>query len=230
MVLALVLITGAWILLYHTVDSAIAWIWPKPDGDAWWGVLHFLYNALKVVLWLLLSVGATLLTVFTYSLLAAPFSDTLSEQVEAILGTWSAGEFSLAFMFKDLGETVKLEISRLGVKLAWLVPLFVLSIVLPIPGHLLNVGVGGYILCKYTGMDYVDWCAARRGWSWEERLAFAKRHRAAILGLGAAVVLSFFIPLLFVFVWPAAVAAGTLLFTDLIRADEAGNLGPGQSS
>jgi CysZ protein len=97
-------------------------------------------------------------------------------------------------------------------KAMWLVPLFILSFLVPVVGHLIYGIVGGYFLCKYTGMDYIDWCAARRGLSWKERLAFAKVHRRAVAGLGFGVVLSFMVPLLFVAVWPGAVAGGTILF------------------
>ena len=49
----------------------------------------------------------------------------------------------------------------------------------------------------------------------KERLAFARKHRFPIVGFGTAVVLSFMVPLLFVIVWPGAVAGGTLLFLAL---------------
>jgi CysZ protein len=71
--------------------------------------------------------------------------------------------------------------------------------------------VGGYLLAKFLGMDYVDWCLARRGYTWKERVEFARRHRAAIVGFGAAVTLALLVPFGFIAVWPGAVAGGTIL-------------------
>ena len=155
---------------------------------------------------------------------AAPFGDYLSERVEGILGTWTPRDFSFGFILRDLGQTIKLELLRFGIKLAWLAPLFLVSVLIPIIGHLLYVLLGGYLLSKFIGMDYIDWCAARRGWSWQERLLFAKQHRFALAGLGSGVMLSYFVPIMFVLVWPAAVAGGVRLFTDLLRKGGAGNL------
>ncbi len=224
MILAMLFVAGAWVGFWLTADHIINWIWAEPARDAWWGIKHFFWRTAAVLLWVVLAYVVAISTVFVFSLFAAPFADLISERVEGIRGTWTPKAFSLKFLLNDLGQMVALEAVRFGRKLLWLVPLFIASFILPVVGHLVYVFFGGYILCKYTGMDYVDWCAARRGWSWSDRLAFAKRHRFALAGLGAAVVLSFMVPLLFVLVWPAAVAGGTLLFQDLHRKEEPGNL------
>ena len=115
----------------------------------------------------------------------------------------------------DLWQTVRLELRRVATKAAWLLPLFALSLIIPVIGQAIYLLAGGYLLSKLTGTDYIDWCAARRGWSWKTRLAFANQHRWSVIGLGTAVVLSLMIPLAFVVVWPGAVAGGTILFTSL---------------
>jgi CysZ protein len=224
MMLAVLFVAGAWIGFWLTVDDIINWVWQEPAADAWWGVKHFLWSAAAFLLWIILAYVVAVSTVFLFSLLAAPFADFLSERVEGINGTWTLKAFSLKFLLNDLGQTVAFELMRFWLKLRWLVPLFIVSLLIPVVGHLVYVGWGGYILCKYTGMDYIDWCAARRGWSWRDRLAFAKRHRLALAGLGTPVVLSLMVPLLFVLVWPAAVAGGALLFQDLRRTEEPGTL------
>ncbi len=220
MLLAVILLIGGWVLFAMNVDQIIELIWSEPDPEAWYGIQHFLWKALSIVLWVIVAVAAAVLTAALFALFAAPFSDFISERVEGILGTWTPRPFSFKFMVKDLVQTVRFELTRLFLKLAWLVPLFVLSLVIPVVGHAIYVVFGGYILSKYYGMDYIDWCAARRGWSWKKRFAFAKKHRFALCGLGSAVLLSLMIPLAFVFVWPAAVAGGAILFTTL-HADSA---------
>lgn len=224
MVLAALFVVGAWAAFWFYNDDILRWVWAEPGADAWLGMKHTLWRAAAVLLWAVLAVATVVSTVFLFSIFAAPFSDIISERVEGVLGTWTPRRFSLRLLVSDLWHTVSLELLRLAVKIGWLLPLFILSFVVPVVGHLVYALLGGYFLCKHTGMDYIDWCAARRGWTWRERLAFAKRHRFALLGLGAGVALSFMVPLLFVAVWPAAVAAGAILFADLREKEEAGNL------
>jgi CysZ protein len=215
MILCLVFVVASWFLFWGVAEDIVQWVWSEPDTEAWWGIQHVLWRATSVILWATLAVITAISTVFLFSLFAAPFSDFLSESIEGIQGTWTPRPFSIGFLLKDLAATVYLELMRFGIKLMWLLPLFVLSFVVPVVGNFVYIFFGGYFLCKYTGMDFIDWCAARRGWPWKERLAFARKHRFALVGLGSAVVLSLMVPLLFVVVWPGAVAGGTLLFLNL---------------
>ena len=215
MLLSFLFILGAWLLFWNISDDVVQWVWAEPDQEVWWGVKHIIWKAASVVLFVTLAVVTAISSVFIFSLFAAPFADIISENVEGILGTWSPRDFSVRFLLKDIASTISFEITRFGIKLMWLLPLFILSFIVPVVGHFVYIFFGGYFLCKYTGMDYIDWCAARREWSWKERLAFARRHRFAVAGFGSAVVLSLMVPFLFVVVWPAAVAGGTILFLRL---------------
>ena len=215
MLLSVLFILGSWILFWYLADDVVKWLWAEPGTEKWWGVLHMAWKALSVVLWVTMAVITAVCSVFIFSLFAAPFADFISESLEGKLGTFEAKPFSVHFMLKDIVTTISFELIRFGIKAMWLVPLFVLSFIVPVVGHFVYVFFGGYFLTKYTGMDYIDWCAARRGWTWKERLAFARKHRFALAGFGSAVALSFMVPLLFVVVWPGAVAGGTLLFLRL---------------
>ena len=215
MILAFFLIAGAWVLFFHYSDDIVNWVWPEPSLESWWGIKHILWRAAALAVFVTGALLTAVSSTFLFSLLTASVNDMMSEKVEGILGTWSPRPFSVRFLFSDLAQTVKFEVVRFAMKIAWLVPLFILSFLIPVVGHAVYVLVGGYFLCKYTGMDYIDWCAARRGRNFKERLAFAKRHRTAVAGLGCGVVLSLMVPLLFVLIWPGAVAGGTLLFLKL---------------
>lgn len=212
MILAFLLIGGTWALFWHYSDDLVNWVWTEPSMDAWWGMKHLLWRLAAVAVFLAGVVVTAVSSTFLFSLLTASVNDLFSEKVEGILGTWAPRDFSIAFLLTDLAQTLKFELIRFAMKVAWLLPLFILSFIVPVAGHLVYLTVGGYFLCKYTGMDYVDWPSARRGRVWKERLLFAKVHRAAVAGLGAGVVLSLFVPLLFVVIWPGAVAGGTILF------------------
>ncbi|MDJ0763251.1 MAG: EI24 domain-containing protein [Myxococcota bacterium] len=218
MIFSFLFLIAGWILFATYAGRMVAYIWSEPDPEAWWGILSFLWQAVSVLLWIILAIGAAVLTAILFTVFAAPFSDLISERVEGILGTWEPRPFSVKFLIADLGQTLRFELTRAGIKLAWLAPLFLLSLLVPVVGQALYIGLGGYLLSKFTGMDYIDWCAARRGWTWKERFAFAKRHRFALAGFGSAVLLSLMIPLAFVIVWPAAVAGGAILFTSIHKA------------
>lgn len=214
----LVLIAG-WIVFGRVVDDIVALVWSEPE--AWY--LYALWKILSALLWVICAAGTAVVAVFCIMIAAAPVSDFISERVEGILGTWTPRPFSVRFLLRDLGSTVLLELRRALIKLAWLVPLFLASLFIPVVGQIAYIVVGGYILAKYLGMDYVDWSLARRGYSWRERFAFAKAHRAALLGFGTAVILALIVPFGFIAVWPGAVAGGTILCTRLGPEDKRGS-------
>jgi uncharacterized protein involved in cysteine biosynthesis len=203
----------------HGVPRLVDGFWSEPSLEAWWGIKHFFWQWLEVPVTLLLGLvavlGSLLATFALFSLLTAAFCDALSEKVEVLRGTFEARPFSWSFLMKDIWESLRLEISHLGFKLVWLLPLFVGSLLIPVIGQVLYVVGGGYILARRTGMDYLDWCGARRGWNTQKRFEFMRRHRPAVLGLGTAVLLTWAIPLAFVLLWPAAVAGGAILFSEL---------------
>jgi CysZ protein len=214
-VLAFFLVVGSWLLCWTLSDQVVGLIWSEPALGAWGGVTHALWRLTAVVVFLAAAGLIAISSVTLFTLLTLPVNDLFSEKVEGILGTWAPRPFSVRFLVSDVGAGMRYALARFFLKLLWLVPLFFLSLFVPVLGQAVYLLVGGYFLCKYTGLDYVDWCAARRGMGWQDRLAFGKAHRLAICGFGAGVVLSLLVPLLFVVVWPGAVAGGTILFLEL---------------
>lgn len=217
MILAVAFLLGGLFVFSEYVDQVVAWMWSEPGPEIWWGVAHFVWRAVAILLWIAFALLTAVLTVVLFAIFAAPMSDLISERVEGLLQTWEPRPFSVKFMLSDLGYTIQLEVVRALIKLAWLAPLFIGSLFFPVVGQAVYLILGGYLMSKFTGMDYIDWCAARRGWTWKERLAFAKHHRSALVGFGSGVLVSLMIPMFFVFVWPAAVAGGTILFTTLVN-------------
>ncbi|MFO8070335.1 MAG: EI24 domain-containing protein [Polyangia bacterium] len=215
MLLGALILVGGWIGFAYLADDVVAWLWAEPEQDAWWGIKHCLWSALVVVVWVAFFFVTVVSSAAAFVVMVAPFNDFISEQTEGIIGSWEPRPLSIRFLLADLGHTVAFELARLGLKAAWLIPLLILSWIIPVIGHLVYIGFGGYLLAKYFGMDYVDWTLARRGYSWKERLAFARRHRWALAGFGTAVILALMIPLGFVLVWPGAVTGGTRLAISL---------------
>jgi CysZ protein len=214
----LVLIIG-WIIFAHVVDDIVALVWDEPDN--WF--LHALWSIVSFLTWVICAAGTAVFAVIAMMIAAAPLSDFISERVEGVLGTWTPRPFSVRFLVRDLGSTILLELRRALIKIAWLLPLFIASLFIPVVGQIAYIVLGGYILAKLLGMDYVDWSLARRGYSWRERFAFAKAHRAALVGFGTAVTLALLVPFGFIAVWPGAVAGGTMLCAKLEPEDRRGS-------
>jgi len=207
MAMGVVLLVAGWAVFAHVADDIVGWVWSAPKNV----FLHFLWSIVSFIVWIACAAATAVLVAVVMMIAAAPFSDAMSERVEGLLGTWTPRPFSARFLVRDLGHTIALELRRALVKLAWLLPLFVVSLVVPVIGQAAYLVFGGYLLAKFLGMDYVDWSLARRGYTWRERFAFARAHRAALVGFGAALTLALLVPFGFVAVWPGAVAGGTIL-------------------
>jgi CysZ protein len=230
MVLAFLIVAGGLVAFGFLSDDIVGWFWAEPGAGDWFGFKHLLWRLLTGLLWLILAAANALLSMVLFSLIAAPWNDLLSERTEGILGTWEPRPLSAGFLLRDAGHTVLLEAARLGIKAAWLLPLFLVSLIIPVVGQVVYIVVGGYLLAKFLGMDYVDWTLARRGFTWKERFAFARRHRWALVGFGSAMILLMLIPLGFVAFWPAAVTGGTMLAVSLGPEDRRERGGPASGS
>jgi CysZ protein len=129
---------------------------------------------------------------------------------------------------------VVLEIAKLGLWALVMIPLFVLSLVVPVVGQIIYAVFGFFFTAAYFAVDYIDWPASRRNRGISYRFSMLRAHFLPMLGFGTGVWLFLFVPLLNLLFMPAAVAGGTLLFLDLERArDESApaprELGPSQA-
>ncbi len=204
-------------------EALFAMLWSEPSGD---GVLGFLASALyavaDVLFALVLAAVGLVLAVLLGSLAAAPFNDALSEEVERILTGRPARPFSLRAVLADLARTVRIEVAKLLAYAAVMLPLFVISFLVPGVGHAVYAAFGFAFTSFYFALDYVDWPASRRGRGVRDRLAFARANLPAMVGFGVGVWAFLAIPVLNLFFMPAAVAGGTKLFLDLEPGDEGG--------
>ncbi|MGB5812214.1 MAG: EI24 domain-containing protein [Polyangiales bacterium] len=198
--------------------SELVWSWMPPswsEATGWVatliGILHWF---IELVLGLLLVVIGLVLVVVLSSIVAAPFNDALSEAVEAMVTGHEPPPFSFRRMIGDVVRTVRLETLKVTLYSIVVGPMFLISIFVPGVGAVVSV-VAFTLTAIYLGVDYVDWPAARRGWSVSDRVAFARRKLPAVAGFGSGVWVLLFVPLVNLLFMPAAVAGGTLLFLAL---------------
>lgn len=219
--ITLVLLVLSFVLGWRWHDDVVGWIWTQPSGDGFWnGVLGVLHWLVRAIVLLLLWAAGLVAVVFLSNVVAAPFNDLLSEDVERLLTGRTGAPFSLAVLVRDSVRTVGLELLKLALYLGVMLPMFLLSYV-PVVGPVVYAVVGFLFTTIYFAIDYVDWPASRRNRGIHQRIEMVQEHFTPMFGFGTGVWLFLFIPLVNLLFMPAAVAGGTMLFLDLEREREA---------
>jgi CysZ protein len=222
-VITFVALVASFVLTLAYSDDLTNMIW-KPAAQV--GATGFLVDVAHALLHALSFVfGLGLLVVVCIalsSILAAPFNDALSEAIEVRETGAPAPPFSLAKLLRDLGRTVRLEVTKLFIYLAVMGPLLLASWLLPGVGQVLYVLFGTLFTSAYFAFDFIDWPASRRGLGFRERARLLTDHPLRTLGFGFAVWACLFVPLLNLAFMPLAVAGGTRLFLDLAGGSAAG--------
>ena len=203
---------GAWALQ----DDLVNYFWAEPSGEGFWsGAGRLAHGLLELLAFLVLLVSSFFLVLGLSTVIAAPFNDALSEEVERLSTGRTGPSFSLRSVGRDLVRTVGIELGKLVLWLAIMLPLFLLSFAIPVAGQIVYSVVGFVITSLYFAVDYIDWPAARRNKAIGYRTRLLRERFAACFGFGAGVLLLLWVPGLNLFFMPAAVAGGTLLFLDL---------------
>ena len=203
------------VLFVFGMDDVLEMVWRKPDQWAW----QILWYAFATVTYVLSAVTATLVAYLIFMIICAPFNDLLSEKVEEMESTFKVKPFSWSFFVRDASQSILLELIKMLKKLVGLGFLYGISLLIPVVGQLMYIGLGMYKMSFWLGMDYVDWSLSRRGFSAREKLLFGRENRAAIRGFGLMMTLVSLVPLGAVFCWPGAIAGGTLLCAGLSLPD-----------
>jgi len=203
---------GAW--AYS--EDIVNWIWPEVTGDGFFAsIARGIHSLVEVLVSAVVWITSLVVVVALSNVIAAPFNDALSEEVEKIETCAEGVPFSFAAILRDTGRTIYLEVYKLLVYFGIMGPLLCCSFMVPGFGQAAYSVVGFVFTSLYLAIDYIDWPACRRnkksGYRWE----FIKRRFSAALGFGTGVFFLLFIPGVNLFFMPAAVAGGTLLFLDL---------------
>ncbi len=176
--------------------------------------LHWLiYVVYPVIFLAVAAVSVLLFTTFTL-LIGSPFYSLLSERAESVLLGRPVPETPFSRTLKEIPAALLRE----AAKFAYRLPVLILNLIM------LFVPVIGEIVIALTG----SWCCAAdfTAYAFEnnrvplrETFARIRRHRKACLSFGLCVWLSLLIPGLNIFVIPAAVCGGTLVWTGVMREE-----------
>lgn len=205
-------------VVYTTPEVLDAWMGaPDPDQHT----IQRLAQAGRRFLIVVVTLFVALLSLWGISLavpvLAAPFNDALSEEVELIRIGKTPPPFSFSRLVREVWRTVRIEAAKLALYAAIMLPLFFAAFLVPGVGHAVYTVFGVVFTSLYYAIDYVDWPASRRGLGVRDRAALARNHLPVMLGFGLGVWVLVFVPFVNLFLIPAAVAGGTMLYLDLSK-------------
>ncbi|WP_436497505.1 EI24 domain-containing protein [Actinokineospora sp. HUAS TT18] len=206
--LASVILFGGLAMLATNLDAIVTWA--TPFADDWATVWR---RGVRIAAGLVTAVAAVAVSLLVFSGLTlavgGPFYESIAEDVEdKVLGGVPSAErigWSRAAWI-GLRDTVLLVLRAL----VWAIALLVLGFI-PVLGQtvvpVLAVAIGAWLLAvELTAIPFV-----RRGHDLRTRRSTLRKSRAMTLGFAVPVYLVCLIPLAAVVIFPAAMAAGTIL-------------------
>jgi CysZ protein len=210
--LVLVLLVASFLLArHHNLFQLV-----RPESG--WLMSLFYLMALLVAAVLALLVAVAVFTLLT-NLLAFPFNEALSEQVDLVLqGVVDMQGFSTRSLMVRAPGLVAPELKRLGLFAALqliLLSVYLVPTVGSLVGPALHLVVGAPVTCLFLAVQYLDLPMRRRRYPLRRKLELVWLRRGELMGFGAAVALLLLLPLLNLFLLPMAVVGGTLLFSEL---------------
>ena len=190
---------------------------PDPEGHAQWvrWLIHPLRWLAALSCWLGLVLAVLLTLSSIYELLGAPFFDGMVVRMERekygkesvplpfqrnLVCAFQSGMFSLVTLLLAVG-------------------LFFCALLLPVIGPLLMVLVIGYRMA----LTYLFSCGFNRGLGVREILSLAGKRHTLVLGFGTAAYLLLMVPFVSIFLIPAFVVSGILLYNEELEESSGGN-------
>ncbi len=220
-VLNLALAVVGLVVAFLQAPFLVNWLWQRPDAvDLWSGALVGLWVVVAVLLGL---VVATLWLVAVYAaagLVATPFTDYLTEQVELKVLGIEGQDFRFARFVRDIFWSITHSALNMA---AWLVVMAVLLILnlVPVLGSVvygaLSVSATAYFLAR----EMHDGCMTRRRLPWLGKQRLIMRHLPLMLGFGFGTVVLFWIPGFNLIMLPFAHVGGAMLYCRLAHNGQA---------
>jgi len=185
-----------------------------------WLSSHWLVIALPEVWWATLLVAlvisaATVLTLFlgiilfvtVSSVIGAPFYEAISGRVDASFG---GREFD-----RPWWQEIRASLNNSLKKLVWLIVIQLILLLLflfPAVGAVAYTIIGFVVMTMFLSLEFLDFIFDRRSNSFVDRVRWCRQHKWYVLGFGIAIFIGLAIPIVNLFVPPAAAAGAVLLY------------------
>lgn len=194
-------------------------------GSLQW-LITWIPDWLPFMEWIMYSVaGVLFLLVYGMSfsvitnIFAAPFNGLLAEKIQRDAGLVMPDETLTRVILRTLGRELRKLMYFIGYGLMVSLGLFILTF---IPLLNLLVPVLAFIwLCWCLAIQYLDYAADNNQQSFHELRKDAKKPLFSTFGFGAMVALLLMVPVVNVFVMPAAVAGATLMWLKKMHKPDA---------
>ena len=197
-------VLGSWSL----IDWLTASLWAAAAGSTGWAWLLW---AIRWMVRLTLLLGLSLAAYLVAGLVAVPFNDRLSDEIERqVLGPVEE-PFDLSVLVGDLLMSLRHTLASLLLWATLMVLLFLLNLVPGVGSVLSTLGslsVSWLLLARET----MDGCMSRRRLAFLHKLRVVRANLWLCLGLGFGAWLCMWVPLMNFLVLPMAVAGGTQMF------------------
>lgn len=191
-------------------------------AEGWWRLpLEVLAGAALAVVLLGMAFVAWIVL---QSILCAFFYDLLARRVEWQLGV-TPGELSDVPLWPQAVDSLRDAAGLLAVNVACLAVQFV-----PVVGSALGLCGSCYFTARALGFEYLDYPLALRGQRRVERRRFGRRHRWHALGLGSAVALVAFVPIVSAVFLTTAVTGAVLLHRRIAGNSPSGDGKPARAA
>jgi len=170
-----------------------------PSGDAWY------WQILSWVVWLLSAILALLIGAVSFAALgsvaAAPWLDALAARTEGLTG--KGIDVHPAVWWQQIIHSLVNSIRPLFGLLIWGCVALALFFI-PLLGQVAATGIWGYASIRFLNYELMDPVASRRGWDFKRRKQELGQRRFFYLGFGAMALGLMLVPVLNLFILPAA--------------------------
>lgn len=186
-----------------------------PSGDAGW------VAAVTGLLWVVFSVATLFLLFFAFTVVAnligAPFNGPLAEVVErrATGAPGGGSQGNTPGLLREIPHALMNELRKLIFFCAYGLPLLLLFLV-PVV-QIAAPFIWGLFVAWMFALEYGDYPMANHGIRFQEVRHRMGREVILTLGFGGTVVVAMLIPVLNLFVMPAAVAGATLMWVEKLK-------------
>ena len=210
-------------ILVNVIVLGLSFMWLFSQVDSWIAsILSYLPNWLhwlSYILWPLIL--ASILFIFAYffstlaNIIAAPFNGFLAERVEEELTGVNAKELPWSDFVKDIPRMINREFVRLGYYLPRALLLLIISFipVINLIAPLLWFLFGAWMM----SIQYCDYAFDNHKISFTSMKETMKKDRLNNMPFGALVAIITMIPLVNLFIMPAAVCGATAMWVDHYR-------------
>lgn len=188
---------------------------------AWLSYIPQWLNWLSYLLWPLLAICVLVVCSYFFSTvanwIAAPFNGLLAEHLEAKLTGKHPPDDGLIDTIKDLPRVFKREFQKLGYYLPKALGLLLL-LWIPLLGQTLGPILWFLFSAWMMGIQYCDYAFDNHKVNFHQMKITLRQNKGSTMSFGAIVMFFTIVPILNLFVMPAAVCGATAMWVDKYRS------------